>query len=155
MLSLRRGSLFSVTVAFVLVSFLSVTVVAPVAEASERTEGPVSEDGFNEESIDRGDDRALVDRALEREKVREKLNTLGFTVKGIKERLSRLSDEEIHRMARRIEQVKAGGHLGFNELNLAILIVLIVLAPILAVVWGVLVVLGHDVHLHHQGGHVH
>ena len=165
MVSVRRSSLFQLVVFFVLTSFLSVTLVAPAAKASkpktdfthnpeQRADAtPSSED--SSPSLNREADRAVVDQALERKNVREKLHAVGFTVDEVKDRLSRLSDEEIHRMAKRIEQVKAGGHLGLNELSLAVLIVLIVLAPILAVVWVVLMVLGHDVHLHRNGGHLH
>lgn len=157
MVSIRRSSLFHFVVAFVLTSFLSLSLVAPVANAktdfthhpeeSSEVEAPSSSQQ-SDESFDREADQAVVDKALERENVREKLNAVGFTVDEVKERLSRLSDEEIHRMAERIEQVKAGGHLGLNELSLAVLIVLIVLAPVLAVAWVVLMVLGHDIHLH-------
>lgn len=149
---LRRSSLFTPIVAFVLLSFLPLVLVAPAADAktdfTHQPEGSTNHHETSSENFDREADRAIVDNALEREKVRKKLRTVGFTVEEVKQRLSRLSDGEIHRMAQRIEQVKAGGHLGINDLSLAVLIVLIILSPFLAVVWVVLMILGHDVHLH-------
>jgi hypothetical protein len=58
-------------------------------------------------------------------------------------------------MAERIEHVKAGGHLGLGNLDVAVLILLVILAPILAVVWLALMLVGHDIHLDHDAHHAH
>lgn len=152
----RGGFTFQLIVGFLLLSFTSVSLVLPAANArpttdfshSPEAESSVETHADSTAQIDREADMAVVNQALSRKKVREKLQTIGYTVGEIQERLSRLSDKEIHRMAQRLEQVKAGGHLGLGNMPIVILIILVILAPILAIIWLVLMVLGHDVHLH-------
>lgn len=152
---------FQFVIVVMIVSFTSVSLVLPAANARTDFTHHPDEDQHETQTLvdptpdsdtvveyDREADMAVVDQALSREKVQSKLETIGYTVDEIKERLERLSDEEIHRMAERLEQVKAGGHLGLGEMNIVILIVLVILAPILAIVWVLLMVLGHDIHLH-------
>ncbi len=135
----------------VLIVVFSVTSsILPVAKAgSEYNVIDPKDDVSMDKKLDRESSRTIVDQALEREAVRDKLQMIGYTVDEIKERISRLSDKEVQRMAERIEHVKAGGHLGLGNLNLVVLILLIILSPILAIVWVVLQLAGHEIHLDH------
>lgn len=155
-----HGVRLHLIVMLMIVSFASVVMIAPAAEArtdyahkpdhKPRTDFTHEPDPVPESQYDRGEDMTVVHTALEREKVREKLQSLGFSVEGIKERLERLDDEQIHRMAQRIEHVKAGGHLGLGELNVVLLIIVIILSPLLAIIWLILTLMGHEPHLHEE-----
>lgn len=135
---------------FLILAFTMTSSIVPAAKAgSESNVIDPKDDVSMDKKLDRKSSREIVDQALERESVRDKLQMIGYTVDEIQERISRLSDEEVQRMAKRIEHVKAGGHLGLGDLNIVILILLVILAPILAVVWVVLMLAGHDIHLDH------
>jgi len=139
---------------FLILSFTTTSLLVPAAEAKTEPPAPVrSVGGEVQQKLDPQSSRTVVDRALEREAVRDKLQMLGYTVDEIRERLDRLSDEKIQQMAERIEHVKAGGHLGLGNLDVAVLILLVILAPILAVVWLALMLVGHDIHLDHEAHH--
>jgi len=141
---------------FLILSFTTTSLLVPAADAKvELRSSARSGDGEVQRKLDPESSRSVVDRALEREAVRDKLQMLGYTVDEIQARLDRLSDEQIQEMAERIEQVKAGGHLGLGDLDVAVLILLVVLAPILAVVWLAFMLVGHDIHLHRNANHAH
>jgi hypothetical protein len=150
------------TVCFFLVLSVGFTTsLAPAVRAGNNTNSKLKvKNGQTSENVnvsqrDREGSLSVVIEAINRKDVVRKLKTLGFTVDEIEQRIKRLSDEELRSMAQRIEQVKAGGHLGVNELSLAMLIILIVLAPILAIAWLVLMIFGHEIHLHENGGLSH
>ena len=59
--------------------------------------------------IDRQSDLLKVQRVLESKMVRERLHQLGFTGEEIQQRLCQLSDEQIHQVALKIDEVNVGG----------------------------------------------
>ena len=62
--------------------------------------------------IDRNSDLLKVQKVLESKMVRERLSQLGFTEKGIQQRLNQLSDQQIHQLALKIDDLKVGGDTG-------------------------------------------
>jgi hypothetical protein len=76
-------------------------------------------------AADRAADMKSVQTALESKVVRERLKALGLTDKEIASRLGQLSDAQVHKLAKDIDTLSAGGDLG-GILVLVILILLIV-----------------------------
>ena len=62
--------------------------------------------------IDRQSDLVKVQKVLESKMIRERLSQLGFTEKGIQQRLNQLSDDQIHQLALKIDELKVGGDTG-------------------------------------------
>ena len=62
--------------------------------------------------IDRNSDFLKVQQVLESKMIRERLSQLGFTEEGIQQRLYQLSDEQIHQIALKIDELKVGGDAG-------------------------------------------
>ncbi len=71
---------------------------------------------------DRAADLQKIQNVLETKMVGERLRDLGFTESEIQERLSMLSDAQIHNIALDLDQLKVGGN------GLGIVIVLLVIA---------------------------
>ena len=80
--------------------------------------------------IDRQSDLLKVQKVLESKMIRERLGQLGFTEEGIQQRLYQLSDEQIHQMALKIDELKIGGDAGE-----AVIIGFVVIIFIVAVVY--------------------
>jgi len=79
---------------------------------------------------DRNSDLLKVQKVLESKMIRERLGQLGFTEEGIQQRLYQLSDEQIHQMALKIDELKIGGDAGE-----AVIIGFVVIIFIVAVVY--------------------
>lgn len=62
--------------------------------------------------IDRSADLLKVQKVLEAKMVRERLRQLGFTEAGIQQRLNQLSNEQIHQIALKLDELKVGGSAG-------------------------------------------
>ena len=62
--------------------------------------------------IDRNSDLLKVQKVLESKMIRERLSQLGFTEEGIQQRLYQLSDEQIHQIALKLDDLKVGGSTG-------------------------------------------
>ena len=62
--------------------------------------------------IDRNSDLLKIQKVLESKMIRERLGQLGFSEKGIQQRLTQLSDEQIHQFALKIDELKVGGDTG-------------------------------------------
>ena len=77
--------------------------------------------------LDRNADLLKVQKVLESKKVRERLSQLGFTEEGIQQRLYHLSDEQIHQMALKIDELKVGGDAAEAVILAFVLIILIIL----------------------------
>lgn len=73
------------------------------------------------------DDRAQVLNFLEREDVRQQLDSLGVDPKEAERRISTLSDEEVHQIAGRLDQLPAGQDAVIGPIVGAILIIFLVL----------------------------
>lgn len=112
----RRSHPYRVCLLYVVASFLVLTTVTPAVEAgadtkavTKQTPRTKSDVEFDTADRKRSEDFQTVRQALNREQVREKLSDLGFTEENIQDRLDRLSDRDLHRMAERIHHLKAGG----------------------------------------------
>ncbi|MDP2969286.1 MAG: PA2779 family protein [Deltaproteobacteria bacterium] len=88
-------------------------------------------------SFERSSDLEKIRKVLEMKMVREKLKDLGFAPDEIENRLSQLSDQQIHQLALNIDELQVGGGSG-----LAILIVILLIAIVVGVI---IYVSGHRV----------
>lgn len=77
---------------------------------------------------DRSSDMKTIQTALESKVIRERLKTLGLSEKETEARLAKLSDQQIHRLAKDIDTVSSGG---FVE---AVLVVVVLVLLILFLV---------------------
>ncbi|MDQ7056011.1 MAG: PA2779 family protein [Persephonella sp.] len=68
-----------------------------------------------------------IQRALENQLVREKLQAYGLTPQQINEKLSQMSDQQIHMLAQASDKVLAGGDLLGTTIAVLIIILLVVL----------------------------
>ena len=73
---------------------------------------------------------------LESKLIRERLAQLGFTEEGIQARLNQLSNEQIHQVALKIDEMKVGG----DGAEVVIIILLIALLVV-----GIIYLSGHRV----------
>ena len=72
----------------------------------------------------RAADMKTVQTALESKMVRERLKTLGLTDKEIESRLTRLSDQQIHQLAKDVNTLSSGGFI--EELLVLVILVLVI-----------------------------
>lgn len=72
--------------------------------------------------IDRTKDLNKIQQILESKMIQQRLHQLGFTQDEIADRLSQLSDEQIHQLALQLDQLKVGGD------GLGVVIALLVIA---------------------------
>ena len=75
----------------------------------------------------RSGDLAKIQAVLENKLVSQRLQDLGFSPTEVATRLSQMSDEQIHRLALRLDEVKVGGELGVIIAVLIIVILVIVI----------------------------
>ncbi|OIO27402.1 MAG: hypothetical protein AUJ60_09070 [Nitrospirae bacterium CG1_02_44_142] len=79
--------------------------------------------------VDRAADLGKIQKVLEMKMVRERLEKLGFAQDEIQSKLSSLSDQQMHKLALQIDEIKVGGD-GFGIvialLVIAILVVLLI-----------------------------
>ncbi len=79
---------------------------------------------------DRTADLATLQKALEQKMVKERLATLGLTPDEIQARLGQLSDQQLHNVAKQLDNLKVGGDSGIGIvigiLVIAILVVLLI-----------------------------
>lgn len=68
-----------------------------------------------------------IQRALENELVREKLQAYGLSPQQVQEKLSQMSDEQIHMLAQASDRVLAGGDLLGTIIGVLIIVLLVVL----------------------------
>ncbi len=87
--------------------------------------------GLEEGAYNRQKDMAIIQKELESKIISQRLKDLGLTPQEIKERLSRLSDAEIHAIASQIEALKAGGD--GTGLLVAMLLILVIVLLILQI----------------------
>lgn len=78
---------------------------------------------------DRTADLATVQKALEQKMVRERLENLGLAADEVQARLGQLSDQQLHNVARQLDELKVGGDgigIVIGLLVIAILVVLLI-----------------------------
>ena len=113
-----RGLIYALIASTTMVCSLSPSGYAMLAPAqSAAAADPRAED--------RAADMKTVQTALESKMVRERLRALGLDDKEIESRLSRLSDQQVHRLAKDIDTLSPGGIVG-EVLVLVVLVLLIV-----------------------------
>lgn len=113
-----RATVYAMIVSTTMTCTLSTNgwaMLAP-AQGAAAAAGPV---------YDRAADLKTVQAALESKIVRERLKALGMTDKEIESRLSRLSDQQVHQVAKDIDTLNPGGFIE-SVLGLAIMVLLIV-----------------------------
>ena len=78
--------------------------------------------------LDRTADLAKIQKILELKMISERLRQLGFVEEGIQQRVSQLSDEQIHRVALNLDEMKVGGNgdVVISVLVIAILVVILI-----------------------------
>ena len=76
--------------------------------------------------IGRNSDLLKIQKVLESKMIRERLSQLGFTEEGIRSRLTQLSDEQIHQIALKIDELKVGSDTGEAVIIGFVIVILIV-----------------------------
>jgi len=71
-------------------------------------------------------DRARVQVFLNRTETQEKLQAMGFDAQAVKERVARLTDQEVNELSRELDTLPAGGDISNRKLVAILLIVLLV-----------------------------
>lgn len=76
--------------------------------------------------MEKNSDSLEIQKVLESKMIRERLRQLGFPEEGIQGRLNQLSDQQIHQMSQKIDELRVGGDA--TALLVALFIVLLVSA---------------------------
>lgn len=76
------------------------------------------------QAYDRASDMKMVQTTLESKIVRERLKSLGMNDKEIESRLTKLSDKQVHQLAKDVKTLSPGGSVG-GLLELVVLVLLI------------------------------
>ena len=71
-------------------------------------------------------DRARVQVFLNRTETQEKLHAMGIDAQAVKERVARLTDQEVNELSRQLDTLPAGGDISNRNLVAILLIVLLV-----------------------------
>ncbi|MBU1209216.1 MAG: PA2779 family protein [Proteobacteria bacterium] len=77
--------------------------------------------------FDRTADLQKIQKVLELKMISERLRQLGFTEEGIQQRLNRLSNEQIHRLALNLDELKVGGNGAELIISLLVITILVVI----------------------------
>ena len=80
--------------------------------------------------MNRTADLDKIQKVIEIKRIRERLNVLGFSQVEIQTRLNRLSDEQVHQLALKLDELKVAG-----DEAVAVLIVLVIAAIALLVIY--------------------
>lgn len=107
-------------VALFMAMIMTVTGFVPRVEAGFVP----SDESYTQET--RTQDMQMVKQALEQKQVRERLEALGYTPQEIDQRLAQLSDQEVHKLASKIDTLNQGGVIGLVIGVLVIVILVIV-----------------------------
>ena len=91
--------------------------------------------GFS--AIDRVSDLGKIQNAIETKMIGERLKQIGLTPDEIQKKLSQLSDQQIHRLALQLDELKVGGDAGWT-----VLVIVLVLAAIAVLV---IYLSGHEI----------
>ncbi len=127
-LAARRG--YNITIVFlVLITFVPVSLISISANAAV-TESQMISPEENASTI-REINELKVRRALENKIVAEKLMSRGLTKEEVSDKISEMSDEQVHQIASLTDRIPAGGDSG-----LAIVVtILIIVALVLLIVY--------------------
>lgn len=78
-------------------------------------------------NVDREAAIERIQKVIETKMIRERLEKLGFTQEEIRARLTQLSDQQIHQLALKLDDIKVGGDLGVVIALLVIAILVVIL----------------------------
>lgn len=85
-------------------------------------------EGIQAAALDRSTDLKTIQKVLELKMISERLRQLEFTEEGIQQRLTQLSDEQIHQVALKLDEMKVGGdgEVVISLLVIAILVLILI-----------------------------
>ena len=66
-------------------------------------------EGMGQSQMDRATDLEKIRKILEVKMIRERLNALGFSQEEIQTKLTQLGDEQVHRLALKLDELNVGG----------------------------------------------
>jgi len=112
-------------VAWYLVVAMVIISIAPRVEA-----GFAPSDIMEQKQVDRTSDLEKIRGILEMKAVRERLTQFGLSHDEITERLSQLSDEQIHQLALQLDDLRVGQDSGLGII-IAVLVIIILVIVIL------------------------
>ena len=115
--------LFFRQIAWYLIAAMFIIGIAPKVDAG------LSPSEFIAAQFDRGQDSSAIRQVIENKMVSERLAQLGFTQEEVNSRLSRLSDQQLHKLAVNLDEIKTGGDglgLIIGLLVIAILVVILI-----------------------------
>ena len=118
-------------VIYLAVALIAASAVAGPAEAMYLPLGPGS--ATDAPSVDRNAEMATIQKTLETEVIRQRLEDLGLSSGEVLAKLSTLTDEQVHQLASRIDAVQAGGRGGSIDASTLIIILLLVLLILILV----------------------
>ena len=128
-LKLAKGGYNDMSKSFVKLMSYHLVVAMLVIGVVPRVEAGLSpSDAIALSQTYRVGDLATIQKILESKKIGKRLENLGFSQSEIQSRLSRLNDDQLHKLALRLDEIRVGGG-GFEVL------VIILLITILAGVW--------------------
>ena len=95
-------------IAWYLVFTMFIVGIAPGVEA-----GMAPSDVINS-TINRTQDIGAIQKVIESKLIRERLEKLGYRADEVKSRLERLNDQQLHRLAQNLDNVKVAGDSGLG-----------------------------------------
>jgi len=113
---------FMKSVSWYLVIAMFIIGIAPRTEA-----GFVPSEVIAVAQTDRAADLNKIQKVLETKAIKQRLEDLGFTQEEINNRISQLSDQQLHQFALQLDDLKVGGDLGIVIALLVIIILIIVI----------------------------
>ncbi len=113
---------FMKEVAWYLVFAMFIIGIVPKVEA-----GFAPSEAIALAQVDRAADMDKIQRVLETKMIKDRLEKFGFTQEEINNRLSQLSDQQIHRLALQLDDLKVGGD------ALGVIIALLVIAILVVI----------------------
>ncbi len=113
---------------FLIAVLIAISTFAGEAEAMFVSSAP-GQDAANltQTSRDRVADLARIRAALESRIVRQKLMDLGLSTEEATTRVNKLSDEQVHQFASRLDSLQAGGRHGDSLIILLLVLILLIL----------------------------
>ncbi|HEX9138109.1 MAG TPA: PA2779 family protein [Nitrospirota bacterium] len=118
-------------VIYLAVALIAASSVAGPAEAMYLRLGPGSAPDAS--SAYQNAEMATIQKTLETEVIRQRLEDLGLSSGEVLAKLSTLTDEQVHQLASRIDAVQAGGRGGSIDASTLIIILLLVLLILILV----------------------
>ena len=115
--------LFFRQIAWYLIAAMFIIGIAPKVDAG------LSPSEIIAAQFDRGQDSSAIRQVIENKMVSERLAQLGFTQEEVNSRLSQLSDQQLHKLAVNLDEIKTGGDglgLIIGLLVIAILVVILI-----------------------------